>query len=99
MVNVQASNAFAVFVLIGCGGGVIPRSTNKIARIPFKCRFLTEFFLSALAVANLFWFWLEMLSSSQKSDLGKDQISRARQNWHVRFLKIYSSVLVSINSD
>ena len=35
MVDLLALNAFAALLLIGCGGGVMPRSTNKIARIPF----------------------------------------------------------------
>ena len=48
MVNVRTSNAFTALILIGCGVGMMPCSTNKIARIPFQCQFLAGFFLWSL---------------------------------------------------
>ena len=91
----------AALILIGCSGGVMPRSTNKIARIPFQGRFLAGFLLWSLAgllslhfhifIAKLFFYsFLIILLSYQVF-------------WKLTFLfsnKIkYSSVLISIKSD
>ena len=55
------------------------RSTNKIARILFQCRFLARlFFVGAccrFAFTNLFWFWFKMPSRSQISELGEEQLN------------------------
>ena len=78
MVNVRALNTLAALIFIGCVGDVMCRSANKIARISFQCRFWLKFFVGAccrFAFTNLFWFWFKILSVSQNSDLGEDQLN------------------------
>ena len=62
-----ASSAFAALILIGCGGGVMPRSTNKIAMIPFQCLFLAGFsFCGSLLSLRFYKFILVLVQNAFK---------------------------------
>ena len=100
MVSVRASIAFAALILLGCGGGMMPRSTNKIARIPLHCRFLVGFFFEGAFCRFVFANLMQSFFSSVQYSYHYFDLSGF---WKLTFLfsnKIkYSTVLLLINSD
>ena len=65
-VGFKCINCHGTLVLIGCSGGVMPCSTNKIMRIPFSASFWWDFFYGHLQSLPFHKFILVLVQNTFK---------------------------------
>ena len=99
MITLRASKTFAALILTGCGSGVMPCSTNEIARIPFQCRILEGFFCERLLLLRFHKFKAKLVLFVQFSYHMFDMSGFRKLTFLFLKQAKYSSVLVSIKTD